>query len=438
MGATANLTIGRTAPLSRALWLAEEATVLFAFVLSNIRVMVCYREAISRPASCTYLSAWEEMQAWALLFAFTTMIMWRRRQLGSAATVLRRNWPIVLFIGLAAASLGWTINPPATIYRLAILIGSTWLGVCLALTHTLRGILQRIAVYGAVVIFASLVAGLLFPGAGISDPELYGDAWRGAYWHRNYLGSSMALFAMVHLFRLLGNGHNRASEVVMDALGWVLACALVVLSRSITGVILLVSLHAATILCAAWVRWHSSMRLAHYAAIAIVILAAAGALLTNIDAVLAAVGRESSIVWRRTLWTYLYEERIQENALLGNGFGAIWETDSFGYRIAEEHGWRYPVYMSDSGYIDTALHLGFVGLAVAALTVGFGAARAIAVLRAEKSILSAFPLVVTVYFLLTNVTLSYLLELESFAWVLLVTALCAADVPAWESRTRAA
>ena len=73
--------------------------------------------------------------------------------------------------------------------------------------------------------------------------------------------------------------------------------------------------------------------------------------------------------------------------------------------------------------MDILLNLGWLGFGLLVTTLLVGAWRSLRFAIKEKTIISFFPLLTIVYVILTNITLSYFMELEVYVWALLILAL---------------
>ena len=101
-------------------------TLIFAlaFYTSNRRMIVCFSPDIP----CRYIGL-EELQLWIAISGLIVWTLSRDRLWQPFTAAVIQNWPVVLFIGWAAASLSWTILWPVTLFKLMVLVGSSLFGV---------------------------------------------------------------------------------------------------------------------------------------------------------------------------------------------------------------------------------------------------------------------------------------------------------------------
>jgi O-antigen ligase len=111
-----------------------------------------------------------------------------------------------------------------------------------------------------------------------------------------------------------------------------------------------------------------------------------------------------------------------ERPVLGYGYGALWNQTSFRLELQELHGWPYPVFFSDNGYLDLLLNLGVIGLVLFLVFFLITGYRTVKHLGQERTPASFFPLMIWTYVGLANLSYSFLLEVDQFVWMLLVMA----------------
>jgi len=73
--------------------------------------------------------------------------------------------------------------------------------------------------------------------------------------------------------------------------------------------------------------------------------------------------------------------------------------------------------------MDILLGLGILGLALAVSLLTLALHRTGKYFVPDSTVANMLPLVIVVYFLLSNLSISFFLGIESFHWVLLITAL---------------
>jgi exopolysaccharide production protein ExoQ len=383
--------------------------------------------AISRDLVPIWLASVEALLEVALvLVAF--WLLWRSGRLRSFRDVWSTGWPVWPLLAIALASTVWSIAPAVTLGRSVVLLSCTALAAVLAVRYCAEGILDMAAVWFLVLIILSIFFAAARPGLGIMEDPPYTGSWRGIFWHRNYLGSTMALGALVLLAAFLARLERRPYLASMYGVLYVLALALVILSRSATGLILTLILHVLLALAWLWTKWQSRLRPRSYWALG----GAAGALLAlafaKLDLLLGLFNRNTTFTGRVGLWRLLLDNIFIQRPLLGHGFGALWSLPGFQLAMRDAMRWPYSIFIGDNGYLDIALHLGGLGLLALVVALGWCLVRTTRWLRQQGTLVAAVPFIAVVYLLITNVTLSYFVETESFTWMLVMAFVFSAGV----------
>jgi O-antigen ligase len=267
---------------------------------------------------------------------------------------------------------------------------------------------------------ACFVIVMVWPDAGKMNFFPYDGSWRGILWHRNYLGSTMALGVLIFLLCFFLSDFGKRIQAVFYGACYLLSLALVVLSQSATGLILLIVLHFVLVGVALWLKWYPHMRPVHYLIIGALALIALVIGYIKLDLVLGLFNRNSTFTGRASLWAYLFTHVINRRPALGYGFGALWVQQSFQVQLRDAIGWPYPVMIGDNGYVDMILHVGYVGFLAFMLVIVLACWRMARFAFRKRTLIAFVPILLMVYVLLTNFTLSYFLETESLVWIIMV------------------
>ena len=139
------------------------------------------------------------------------------------------KWIIALLL-LSFLSTGWSEDPAITLRRACALCVTTAFGVYFATQFDVPKQLQLLAWACALVVCASFLFALFLPRFGIDSTLHYGD-WQGAFNQKNMLARAMVLATLVFLFVRFRAGF------LLRWMGIAASFSLLVLSRSITGVL---------------------------------------------------------------------------------------------------------------------------------------------------------------------------------------------------------
>jgi O-antigen ligase len=290
---------------------------------------------------------------------------------------LARCWPLILLTLLALVSASWSQAPETSLRRAVALILSSSFAVFFMARFDLRAVVSLLVLAFAIY-FALSIAAAAVPGFGIVGGGEYSGAWRGVAGHKNGFGRIVGLAAAL-LPVATALGLVRARRV--GALLGLVAIALLFLSRSATSLVAAFAGPGMGVLVYAAfggplgrVRLHPALgaALLAFATIAVGLIVIFG-----IPTITTLLDRDPTLTGRTELWAWaigLNEDR----SLLGSGYRTFWidaNTKYFFTSFAwdkygddDTTGFHGPSH-SHSGYVDTYLELGQVGIACLALLV---------------------------------------------------------------------
>ncbi len=332
-------------------------------------------------------------------------------RLGRFVQVARGNKLMLVLLGMAFISAFWSSVPDITIRRSIAIFATTAFGWYLVATYSFREILELIAWALGISAVTSLLYWFVMPGV----IALEGGAWRGVYENKNVLARAMVLSSAA--FMLLGLDRERRRWFAWG--GAALSAAMVLLSRSGTGLVVLVSL---TVL----IKFSAGLRLRYKILVPVliicglVIVAGLSWVESHPDVAAAQLGKDATATGRTEIWG-LAITMIGRHPWFGYGFGGFWlgwVGDSS--EIWEILGWPTP--HAHNGYLDLTLELGLCGLAI--FVAGYLVALAGAIRRAKVARTSEAvgPLVVLAFMLLYNLTETTLLKHNDIFWVAYIAA----------------
>jgi exopolysaccharide production protein ExoQ len=334
--------------------------------------------------------------------------------------VIRRNWFLVALVLLAPVSCWWAATPALVLQRSTAVLGTTLLGVALAVRLSLEEQLRLMIWVFRLIAVLSLACVLLLPSYGISDsPDSHGE-WQGIFSHKNGLGSVMALSVLAE-WQLPASTRR---STVTKRLATLLSTVLLVFSGSLTPALALVcSLLFIEVFKFATQR----LRIPLYAiACGGVLIIASGVtvLLVDSDRIASVLGRSSDLTGRTEIWR-LVTPYIRERPILGYGYSGFWsgaspESETIDRAMGIE------VMYSHNGYLEMFLTLGAVGFL---FTLGFlatGIKRALSMGQRVVSEVHLWPLAFLSFFLLRNLAECTIL-LQNLEWALCVAVVLRTD-----------
>ena len=298
----------------------------------------------------------------------------------------------------------------------------------IGITYTIKIIIRKLCWFFVITASLSYGLALIFPAMGTHIGYPFFGAWRGLYIHKNFLGAQMALGTIIFLLNILSI-ENRLFIRLSGFCLYLLTAGLVYLSRSATGIIVFIILNAGLLLASAWVKWKNRLQRIHYLGLGILFTATILLVLTNLNFVFGLLNRNTTLTGRLPLWSFLINSGISKHPLFGTGFGATWASDQFRLATQVASGWEYAPITAHNGLIELFLSLGLVGVILLIAIVVLSFFRVTRYALKEQTIISFFPMLVMIFVITTNISESFILELESFAWFLMVYALFSTTRP---------
>jgi O-antigen ligase len=363
-----------------------------------------------------------EMILWVLLLLSFLWIANRRSNIQNMLSAWGKNWVLLIFILFALCSIVWSSNTYASIYNGIILIGCSAIAAYTGLAHRDNSLFRGFWWFSAVVAIFTFLVAWLNPSVGTHIGYPYYGAWRGIFWSKNYMGPIMAFGNLVFLFNIASSG-KKFWPLLGNILFYFLTALLVFLSKCATAEILFVLLNLGFLLAFAWVKWKKFLKKAHYVGLAITFVLLLILIFLNLNFLFGLLNRNATLTGRLPLWSYLIQNGLANRPVLGNGFGATWESNNFRSTTQAAVKWDLPPLVADNGYIDIFLDLGLVGVVLSIFMVLLCLFRVSRHAFKEQTVISFFPVLVMVFVITVNLDLSFFLNLESFAWFLMIFAL---------------
>jgi exopolysaccharide production protein ExoQ len=270
-------------------------------------------------------------------------------------------WPIVILCGWILLSARWAPEPAVSFNRAGHFMFD-FLFCCYLTSRYSTEEFVNLATKGfAISVGASLAAMVLAPDlgyyAGAGD---YGNAWRGAFVHKNALGAAMAFGTIV-------SGYSyffRANHRLLSAATFLGCLFLLVMSRSATAVI--ATAIASLVAITAWAvesrqrtTVFRTLALGGLTIVVFVLIVGLPLLDLNLNALSGIAGRSGTLTGRTDVWRAVWAA-IRERPYFGYGY-AFWDQSSVARsNIWLSLGWAPP--HSHNNWLDAYLQLGVVGL----------------------------------------------------------------------------
>ncbi len=147
--------------------------------------------------------------------------------------------------------------------------------------------------------------------------------------------------------------------------------------------------------------------------------------LTNRDAFLNLLGRDSNLTGRTGVWELVFQS-ITEKPFLGYGFSAFWQVSYQSKRIDQLLNWTVP--SSHNTYIDIALQVGVLGLGLFLVSYLTAIKRAVSALRLHSDPAVLWPAAYLMLSMIYGFSESDLYSANSLYWVLLTSTCVSASL----------
>jgi exopolysaccharide production protein ExoQ len=334
--------------------------------------------------------------------------------------VVRRNWFLAALVLLALTSCLWAATPALVLQRSVAVLGTTLLGIALAVRLSLEDQLRLMSWLFRIIAVLSFVCILFLPSYGISASAEDHGQWQGIFSHKNGLGSVMALSVLVewHL-----PADTRFYKIV-KRVALLISAVLLVFSNSITSMFALVG---SLLFIEIYRLAKQRLRIPLYAIVlAALLIIASGltVLLADSKGVTTALGRSSDLTGRTEIWS-LVMSYIPERPVLGYGYSGFWNGAS-PESIAIGQVMGTMIMYSHNGFLEILLNLGAVGFLLTLAFLGAGIKRAFYCSERHRSSMDLWPLAFLFFFLLYNLAECAIL-LQDLEWAVCVAVVVASD-----------
>ena len=269
--------------------------------------------------------------------------------------------PLGLLLLLTFASALWSVNPEVTLRRAVALTGASIIGIYVGLRLPVRQLILLVFMATIFILVFSLALAVISPLQG-TDFE---HRLRGVCSDKNHFAEVCALTLLTSL-ALTGMGRGSRTETALRVIGAVLSIACMAMARS-TAVIPVLGA-ALAMLAFGHILLRASPKLLAVIpflfGLAILLLMIA---IANSGEVAEFLGKDADISGRTLIWAFAFKH-IAIRPFTGWGYSAFWTGgDSPGAVFwATVH---LGVPHSHNGYIQLAVDLGFLGVALFALAV---------------------------------------------------------------------
>lgn len=335
-----------------------------------------------------------------------------------------KGWPILLFTGLIVFSNIWSHTPSATLNHTLLFTGTTFFSLYLASRYSIKEQLQLLGWVFVVIIVMSILFIIALPKYGIMA-GVHTGAWRGIYMHKNGFGPFMSIATIV--FFLLAQSCRKNLE--KPGIFWLfcgLSGLMMIFSRSSSAIINIMILGTALVSLPI-LRLNYELMIPVLAGIASVSIVLYTLASSNSGIIFDLLGKDSTLTGRTELWAPVID-KIQENPLLGYGYGAFWQ----GYDGPSNYVWLAQPFKAmhpHSGYLELLIDVGLVGFLLYMFIFFIGLQRALLYIKRVKTAGGLWPAIFFIFILGSNIAESGLVQANSFLYVIQTSLLLSLNLP---------
>ncbi len=346
---------------------------------------------------------------------YLLVLSWGLRAPGDMLAMMRENRIVVAWGLLALLSALWSAEPATSLYFGLQLLMTVLTGLALCAFWPRLRIMQFVFLALLAAQFYSVFVVMTLPGWGIAP----GGEWVGAFTHKNQFGSIMAL-QIITASCLLLNGWRPILT------GSALVGALVLLGQSRAGTSMLALALMLPVLGVV-IAYRAGRRTGHLVCASGLLGAAAlGVAMAGgfdiLDAVLAKLGKDSTLTGRTLLWDYGVDA-VYASPWVGHGYKAFWHAEQaavFNLRYAIGH----DVDFFHNNILEVAVAFGMLGPLLLIAGLALAGLRSLRY-AAEPGGASLWPLAIVLFICAYAMAENPLFENHGFIQLLFVVALCA-------------
>ena len=334
----------------------------------------------------------------------------------SIARLMMRRLGLLMLMGWILASCFWAPSFDYSWKSANELCVVTLTSFYLAARFSLREFLDLAAIALGVVAGINFLYCLAVPSVGIQI-GIQAGAWRGVFIQKNTLSRMMFFSALVFLSLIATQDPSDRSKQFWYRGGVILCTLLTLLSQSKTGLLLILGF-------ALLVPFFKLLRSRHQVVPPIVFCALLIATMVtvfvvgNYEAILSALGRDTTLSGRTEIWGVLVDKIIQR-PWTGYGYSGFWQGKE-GESIDVWYVSRDMPPHGHNGYLDVALDLGLIGLGLFLVNVMQGLGRSVRWLRQMPMVEGLFPILYLSGLLVYNIAEDSFIGESSFnlIWLL--------------------
>ncbi|MCB0108676.1 MAG: O-antigen ligase family protein [Caldilineaceae bacterium] len=334
------------------------------------------------------------------------------RQILSIARQMHYLIALVLWVCVSAL---WSFAPEISLRRAIAIIGAAYFGLFFSVRYSLKEQLKLLAIAFGLIIILNYLFVYLWPEYGLMHSMQHVGSWKGIFRHKNLLSRISAFATCLVLLYAYNSPRTRGLAVIFA----LLAVVQVYYSNSLGGVLILLGLLAIIFPMRYVLPRLNSSSLALYLTALCYSVALSLFVAWNIETIIALINLDTAtIIGRFEIWRIIWQS-IKEVFWLGYGFNAFWlGWDGPARNVWLATTWSAP--HAHNSLLDVWLELGIIGVTI--FLVGFVNVfrKAVVYAQGAQNPANLLPLAFLVFFALSMLPESVILQSNDIYWVLYV------------------
>lgn len=368
-----------------------------------------------------FASQLKEVIAYTVFLITITLLLHYHK---STIYLITKQPLIWLLLALITFSPAWSHIPKETLNDIIPMIRVTTFALYLAVCFSLKEQIRLFTLAFMIAAMLSLLFAIALPQYGvvgmgfISNMEdiVHTGTWRGIYVHKTMLGTTMALGVLSCTYCFFDR--DNFSKLAVLGLG---LCVLMLIASTTTGALVFLVFVAVLVPFYRALRLHMKLIIPLYSFFLLV----GGIVLTSgliaAEQFLTSIGKDVTLTGRTIYWPLMLN-KILERPWLGYGYKAFWHG---GWKGEVADVWQFLAVGNEpphahNGYLNLWFDIGIIGVLIFFIGFVFNYLKAIHFVRITKSVEGFFPVTFLTFWILVNLTESFLVE-PAIYWVIYVS-----------------
>ena len=301
------------------------------------------------------------------------MLVKRGQRVG---TLLRANWPILVFFFYCALSILWSDYPGPASRKWIRSMGDLLMVLIVVSDREPVAALKRLLARTAFLLIPlSILLIKYYPSLGRSYSNSWELMYTGVTDHKNTLGMICLILGLGFWWRFLEHStaqgaphrsrHLLVDGAILGMVGWLFSIA-----NSLTSLACFLMAGVVIAVATLFAR-NRNLRVVHGLVAALVILPLFALFLDSGANLVGSLGRDPSLTGRTAIWRQVVG--LSKNPVFGTGFESFWLGDRLDKMWSDNVGAK--LNQAHNGYLEVYLNLGWCGVILLAVVIVTGLSK---------------------------------------------------------------